>query len=175
MAKPQTAETRNPAEKDNTKKKKPVMEILLAALLAALVFAAGVFGFQMKTGEIDWLPFGGNNSTRQQNDEQNRQAEVSRLTSPVFIAAGNGSGTFQTVKADSDLSTKSNGSTTAERMLLIAVKDYLSKSAVAEKITHNQFRDAASAETVTAQYSCGIPFGDFMNYHRMQTPSGSTV
>ena len=151
------------------------MEILLAALLAALVFAAGVFGFQMKTGEIDWLPFGGNNSTRQQNDEQNRQAEVSRLTSPVFIAAGNGSGTFQTVKADSDLSTKSNGSTTAERMLLIAVKDYLSKSAVAEKITHNQFRDAASAETVTAQYSCGIPFGDFMNYHRMQTPSGSTV
>ena len=151
------------------------MEILLAALLAALVFTAGIFGLQMKTGEIDWLPFGGKNTTRQQDSAQNRQTTVSRLTAPLFIASGNGSGTFHTVEADSNLSTKSNGSTTAERMLLIAVKDYLSKGAVAEKITHDQFREAASAEIVTAQYSCGIPFGDFMNYHRMKMPSGSTV
>lgn len=176
MAGPQATENRQPAEKKNiNKRKKPVREILLAALLAAIVFAVAIVGLQMATGSIDWLPFGHNPSELQKDSAQDLQITVAQLTAPVFIAAGDGSGVYGSLSPDTSLSMKSNGTSTAERMLLAAVKDYLAKGSVAEKITQEQFGEALSAESITAQYSCGLPFEEFLQHNRLKMPSGSTV
>ena len=95
MAGPQAAENRQPTENlKKEKRKKPVREALLAALLAGLVLTVAITGLQMTTGGIDWLPFGGGSSSRQQSSTQNQRSIVAQLTAPLFIAAGDGNGVF---------------------------------------------------------------------------------
>ena len=159
--------------KIENKKKKPVREILLAAFLALIVFCFGLYGLQMAAGHIDWLPFG--RSSPEKQAYQELKQEVSRLTSPEYISAGDGSGTYYQLRPDFILSRKLDSTSTAYSTILVAVRDYLSDQSEAEKLTKEDYAIEIPGKTVVAEFNCAIPFDDFIRYHRMKAPSGSRI
>ena len=168
----QPAETETETKIEN-KKKKPVKEILLAAVLALAVFSVGMYGIQIVGGSVGWLPFG--RSSPEKIAAQNLKNEVSRLTSPEYITAGDGTGTYYLLDSDFMLSQKYEKNATAYGTFLTAMRDYLSDEAYTEELRRDEYEIEIPGKTITVDFSCTIPFSDFLDYHRMKMPFGSRI
>ena len=86
MTRPQAAESRGLALKENNWKK-PRRELVLILVLAAVTVLLGICGYRLTAGGFS---FGDSSS----GEPVEMAAEVAELTSPTVIAAGQGDGAY---------------------------------------------------------------------------------
>lgn len=170
MTRPQAAESRGLALKENNWKK-PRREFVLILVLAAVTVLLGICGYRLTAGGFSF----GNSAS---GEPAEMAAEVAELTSPSVIAAGQGDGVYLLLDQQEKMTADSGGSSvsgTAWRIIRSTLGDFLSGRTRAALIGKSDYAEIAAGGTLEAVFSCDLPFDEFMEYNELKTPGGAGI